>query len=312
MPLSYDGRMELRHLRYFVAVAEELNLTRAAARLHVAQPALSRQMKDLEEELQTPLFERGRAGVQLTRGGKAFYQRARAILVQAAEAANEARAAAGAISGRLALGFPSGLHLNYLAPVIAAFRKANPKVEFDFFHGLPGQQLKALREGRIEAGFVTLPAPLDGMEHHVVWRVPFKVVLPQRHPLAKRREFELADLRGEDFVFCTRDSRPEFYDELFRHCANAGFRPHIVAEAGGYPTNMLGLISVGVGVSVLPHFHQVERITGLVWRPLTKPKLWVDFALVWHKGAASRVLAEFIALAEKQFGNPAAAHGEFP
>jgi DNA-binding transcriptional LysR family regulator len=296
--------MELRHLRYFVAVAEELNLTRAAARLRVAQPALSTQMKDLETELQTALFERGRAGVQLTRAGKLFYQRARAILAQATEAANEARTAAGLITGSLNLGFPSGLHLNYLVPAIDAFRKANPKVEFDYFHGLPVQQLKALREGRIDVAFLNLPAPLDGFEHLVVWRIPFEVVLPQRHPLAKRSRFTLSDLRGEDFVFCTRDSRPEFYDDFFRRCANAGFRPRVVKEVGGYPTNMLGLISVGVGISVLPHFEQVERFTGLVWRPLSEPQLWSDWALIWRLKGLSPVVEQFIATAEKTLPVP--------
>jgi DNA-binding transcriptional LysR family regulator len=302
--------MELRHLRYFAAVAEELNLTRAATRLRVAQPALSRQMRDLEEELQTPLFERTRAGVQLTRGGKAFYQRARAILAQAADAANEARTAGGVIAGRLVLGYPSGLHLERLAPALAAFRREHPKVEFDFLYGLNGPQLKALREGRMDLAFVTLPVALDGLAHRVVWRVPFKVVLPRRHPLARRREFELADLRGEDFVFCTRESRPEFYDDFFRHCANAGFRPRVASEVGGYPTNMLGLISVGVGVSVLPHFEKAEQFNDLVWRPLTRPRLWVDFALAWRIPGASRVVEEFVATVEQTMDMPPA--GEEP
>jgi DNA-binding transcriptional LysR family regulator len=296
--------MELRHLRYFVAVADELNFTHAAARLRVAQPALSSQIKDLEEEVQAALFQRGRTGVQLTRAGKAFYLRARSILSQAAEAANEARTAAGTITGTLVIGFPSGLHLNYIAPVIGAYKKSQSKVVLDYFHGLVGQQLKALRDGRIDIGFVTLPAPLEGFAHQVIWRVPFKVVLPHKHPLAKRKDFELSDLRGEDFVFCTRESRPEFYDEFFRHCSNAGFRPRIVKEVGGYPTNMLGLVSVGLGISVLPHFHQVERIQGIVWRPLTKPKLWTDFALTWRQPPTSPVVEQFTATAQKMFPPP--------
>jgi DNA-binding transcriptional LysR family regulator len=293
--------MELRHLRYFVAVAEELNFTHAAARLRVAQPALSSQIKDLENELQTQLFQRGRAGVQLTRAGKVFYQRARAILTQASEAANEARTAAGVITGSLVLGFPSGLHLNFLAPVIEVFRKAHPKVEFDFFHALPAEQLKALREGRIDLAFITLPARLEELEQQTIWRAPFKVVLPHKHPLAKKSSFDLVDLRGEDFVFCTRESRPEFYDEFFRRCANVGFRPRVVKEVGGYPTNILALISVGLGISVLPHFEQVEKIHGIVWRTLAKPKLWWDFALIWRRHARSVVVEQFVAAAEKQF-----------
>ena len=296
--------MELRHLRYFVAVAEELNFTHAATRLRVAQPALSNQIKDLEDELQVRLFERGRRGVQLTRAGKAFYPRARGLLSQANEAAQEARTAGGLISGSLSVGFPSGLHLNYLVPAIQEFRQDNPKVEFQFFHGLPEEQLKSLREGRLDVGFITLPASLDGLEQRIVWRVPFKVVLPAKHPLAKRRSFELNDLRGEDFVFCTRESRPEFYDEFFRQCANAGFRPRVVQEVGGYPTNMLGLISAGLGLSVLPYFERVERLEGLVYRPLVKPKLWTDFGLVWRPQSGGTVVSAFIELATKRFPVP--------
>jgi len=304
MPAGYGGLMELRHLRYFVAVAEELNFTHAAARLRVAQPALSRQVKDLEFELQTPLFERGRTGVQLTRAGRVFYQRARSIIAQAAEAANEARTAAGTMTGSLVLGFPSGLHLNYLAPVIKAFKKTHPQVQFDYFHGLAPEQLKALRDGRVDVAFVYLPVRLDGLEHQVIWRVPFKVVLPQRHPLARRPALELADLRNEDFVFCTREARPEFYDDFFRLCANARFCPRVVKEVGGYPTNMLGLVSVGLGVSVLPYFEKTERISGIVWRTLSKPGLWWDFALVWRRRGVSRVVEQFVATAKSHFPVP--------
>lgn len=304
MPFRYGGRVELRHLRYFVVVAEELSFTRAAAKLHVAQPALSRQMHDLEDELKVPLFERTRTGVQLTCAGRAFYPKVRETLTQASEAANAARNATGEMTGRLAIGYPSGLHLNYLAPVIAKFREAHPQVEFDFFYGLPPEQLKALRNARIDFGFVPLPVRAEGIEQNVIWRVPFKVVLPEQHPLARKRDFTLTDLRDERFVFSTRESRPEFYDEFFRVCANAGFHPHVVQEVGGYPTNILGLVSVGAGVSVLPYFDQVERFSGIVWRPLRQPSFW-EFALVWRRQDTSRIKEEFNAAASKQLSQPA-------
>jgi DNA-binding transcriptional LysR family regulator len=293
--------MELRHLKYFVAVAEELNLTRAAAKVHVAQPALSRQMRDLEGELGVTLFERTRTGVHLTSAGRTLYPKARELLAQAAQAANEARNASGDIAGRMTLGYAAGLLLNYLAPLITRFRATHPRVEFDYFQGLPPEQFKALRDSRIDIGFVPLPAHSEGIEQQIIWRVPFKVVLPSKHRLAKQRDFVLADLRHEEFVFCTRESRPEFYDEFFRQCANAGFHPRVVQEVGGYPTNMLGLVSVGAGLSVLPHFDQVERIHGIVWRPLLKPRLWTEFALVWRRQNVSRITEEFIALAAQQF-----------
>ncbi len=290
--------MELRHLRYFVAVAEELNFTRAAARLRVAQPALSSQIKDLEEEIQTPLFQRGRRGVQLTAAGKTFYTRARSILVHAKQAVDEARGAAGLSMGSLVLGFPSGLHLDHLSQTIRTFQRENPQVELDYYHGLTAEQLKALREGRIDLAFVALPVSLEGLNHRLIWRVPFKVVLPRRHALARKAGFELAELRGEDFVLCTRESHPEFYDEFFRQCANAGFRPRIVKEVGGYPTNILALIGVGLGISVLPCFEGIEHIEGLVWKPLTKPALWWDFALAW-KPTASLLVERFVQVAER-------------
>lgn len=297
--------MELRHLRYFVAVAEEANFTHAAARLRLAQPALSSQIKDLEEELETTLFERNRSGVQLTRAGKALLVRARSILAEAATALLETRTAGGVIAGTLNLGYPSGLNLSYLAPVVERFRRQHPKVEFDFCHLSTTQQARSLRDGRIDIGFVNLPVATEDFAQRIIWRVPFKVVLPAHHRLARRAFFELEDLRGEDFVFCTRESRPEFYDDFFRQCQNVGFRPRVVKEVGGYPTNMLGLVAVGVGLSVLPHFKNVERIQGIVWKPLTRPKWWVDWALIWRAGHVSSIVREFVRLAEQHFGSPA-------
>lgn len=299
--------MELRHLRYFVAVAETRNITRAAVRLRVAQPALSRQLADLEGELGLKLFDRGRLGVTLTPAGREFHRRARALLADADRAVDAARVAAGAITGRLTLGFPTALHLDYLGPVIAEFRKAHPRVEFSFVHGLRETQLRGLREASIEVGFVNVPGPMYGMDHCVVWRVPFRVVMPAKHRLARRKSLEFTDLTDENFVFCTRESRPEFYDEFFRLCANAGFRPRVAQEVGGYPTTVLALIAQGVGLSVVPYFERVEGIRGLVWRTLARPQLWSDFALVWPRKTASPLAQAFVALARERLGvEPAA------
>ncbi len=302
MPERHEFGMELRHLRYFVTVAETRNITRAAERLRVAQPALSRQLSDLESELGVKLLDRGRHGVNVTAAGREFHRRAKAVLADAARAADAARIAGGSIAGRLTLGFPTGLHLDHLGPVIEAFRKQHPRVECGFVHGLREPQMKALREGTIDVAFVDVPGRLHGMDHCVVWRVPFEVVMPEKHRLAKRKSLEFGDLAGEDFVFCTRESRPDFYDEFFRHCANAGFRPQVVQEVGGYPTTILALIGLGVGLSVVPHFERVEGIRGLVWRPLAKPKLWSDFALVWPRKVGSPLLQAFIELARQMQG----------
>lgn len=294
--------MELRHLRYFVAVAEERNITRASVRLRVAQPALSRQLADLEEELGVRLLDRGRRGVSMTAAGREFQRRAKVLLADADRAAQAARIAGGSIAGRLTLGFPTGLHLDHLGPVIRAFRELHPRVEFAFVHGLREPQMKALREGSIDVAFVNVPGPLHGMDHCVVWRLPFRVVMPEKHRLAKRKSLGFGDLAGEDFVFWTRESRPEFYDEFFRHCANAGFRPQVVQEVGGYPTTVLALVGQGVGLSVVPHFERAEAIRGIVWRPLARPRLWSEFALVWPRKMASPLVRAFIELARRMEG----------
>jgi DNA-binding transcriptional LysR family regulator len=294
--------MELRHLKYFVTVAEERNITRAAGRLRVAQPALSRQLTDLESEVGVKLLERGRHGVNVTAAGREFHRRAKSVLADAARAMEAARVVGGSISGRLSIGFLTGLHLDHLAPVVRVFREKFPLVEFNFVHGLQDTQMKSLRDGSLDLAYVNLPGPLQGMEHGVIWRVPFEVVMPETHRLARRKSLEFRDLAGEDFVFCTRESRPEFYDEFFRHCTNAGFHPHVVQEVGGYPTTMLALIGLGVGLSVLPHFEHAEGIRGILWRPLSRPKLWADFGLAWPRKSASPMLREFVTLAQQMLG----------
>lgn len=300
--MGMESGMELRHMRYFVAVAEERNITRAAGRLRVAQPALSRQLTDLEDELGVKLLERGRHGVRVTPAGGEFLRRAKSVLADAARAADAARIAGGSISGRLSVGFPTGLHLDHLAPAVSAFRERHPQVVFDFRYGLRAAQMKGLREGELDVAYVDVPGPLHGMDHCVVWRVPFAVAMPDTHRLTKRKSLSLIDLAGEEFVFCTRDSRPDFYDEFFRHCSNAGFRPQVVQEVGGYPTTMLALIGLGVGLSVLPHFERAEGIRGLAWRPLTRPRLWSDFALAWPRKAASPALREFVHVTRSLLG----------
>lgn len=299
-------RMELRHLRYFIAVAEALNFTRAAERLRIAQPALSRQMRDLEEQLQAKLFDRTHAGVRLTRAGRAFYARAQSILAQASEAMHEARSAAGVISGRLVIGFPSGIVLNYTVPLITAYRRNHPTVELDFVHLRGAEQIKALRDSQIDVAIAYKPfKSAEQLESRVIFRFPFKAVLPQKHVLARRPELHLADLRHEDFVFCTREPRPEFYDAVFRACAKAGFEPRVVKEVGGYLTNVLALVSVGQGVSVLPDLDGTERMQGITWRPLATPKAVVEFVLLWRRENMSRVLKEFLVLAEQTFDTAA-------
>lgn len=294
--------MELRHLRYFVSVAEEANLTRAAAKLHITQPALSRQIRDLEKFLQVELFERTPTGVKLTCAGRIFHSKALAILEQSSEAAHEARAAASGVSMSLAIGYPSSIMLNFLVPLINRFRVDYPACQIDFVHVRGPEQATALHMASIDVAFGYLPFhDAEHFEFLTLSRVPFKVVLPQHHPLAQVRSLKLSDLRHEDMVFSPRALRPEFYDRFFQACAAAGFRPRIVKEVGGHLTNVLGLVSVGLGISVLPYFHQMERIDGIVWRPLLAPRTMIDLALVWRSERASPSMNAFLSVARSLY-----------
>mgnify|MGYP003611620557 CR=1 FL=1 len=286
--------MELRHLRYFTMVAETRNITRAAARLHVAQPALSRQLTDLENDIGVSLLERGRHGVTLTPAGREFHRRAKQLLADARRAGDAARDAAGAVAGRLTLGFFSALQLDHLSPVIQGFRKDFPRVQLDYRCDSHANQLQGVRDGSIDIAFIDLSEPPPGCERLVVWRIPFMVVMPAKHRLARKKVILLDDLKGEDFVFCTRASRPAFYDAFFTHCGNAGFHPQVVQEVGGYPSTMLGLVALGVGLSLLPRFERAENIRGLVWKPLDRPHLWIDISLVWMKDSPPPALLAFI------------------
>lgn len=293
--------MELRHLRYFVAVAEELNFTRAAARLHVAQPALSTQIKDLEEELGVPLFERGRGKIKLTVAGEAFLDRAYPILGKVSEAIDAAQTAGGVRHGRLALGFLGHPHLEFIRPALDAFRRANPKVEIDLFQGMQSEQLVALREGRIDLAFINLPAPLHDTPHTKVLRVPLVAALPPGHPLLKKSVVPLAVLAKENFVFCTRASRPEFYDNVLQQCASHGVKLRIVKEVSGPLEAVVGLIQLKMGVSLLPYFPEVAKYLNVEGRPV-RPKLWIEFALAWRKGERSSCVEDFRARVSRLIG----------
>ena len=291
--------MELRHLRYFVTVAEEHNISRAALILRVAQPSLSRQLSDLENEVGVPLMERGRHGVRLTAAGREFHRRAKVLLAEARQATEAARQAGGAMAGRLAIGFLSALQLDHLLPVVRAFRAENAQVDLTFSHATHEAQIAALQDGDLDIAFLDLSQPPAGCDHAVIWRIPFEVVMPEDHPLAKRKTVKLRDLSGENFVFCTREARPVFHDAYFRLCANAGFRPHVVQEVGGYPSTMLALVAMGVGLSVLPRFERAENIRGIVWCPLADQQFWIDFSLIWSRVSPPPPVQAFTSLARR-------------
>ena len=247
--------MELRHLRYFVAVAEELNFGRAAERLRIAQPPLSRQIRDLERELGTPLFERVPRGVVLTPAGRAFLPEARLTLAQAERAQRTAQRAARGETGRLRVGFVEAASYSGLLPeVLGFFRMHLPSIGISLFEmDSMETQVEAFREGRIDLGLLHgAPADADRwLKVEPVYAEPLVAAVPETHRLAGRTRVSLAEFAEEPFLLFPRHVGPAMYDDVIARCRAAGFSPRVVQTVAGWHT-LAGLVGAGVGVTFVP------------------------------------------------------------
>ena len=288
--------MELRHLRYFVAVAEELHFGRAAQRLHIAQPPLSRQIRDLEREIGTALFERGARGVELTHAGAAFLPEARLVLAQAERAQRTAQRAARGETGRLRVAFvEEATHSGILPDVLSFFRMHLPSIGLSLHELDSSQQAEALREGRIDLGVLSSP-PLDAerwLQTEVVYEEPLVAALPQTHRLAAKPRISLRELAAESFVLRPRPTDPASYDEILARCRAAHFSPTVAQEATGWHT-VIGLVSAGVGVAFVPTSLALLRQAGVVYRPVRDLSLSVALSVVWKQGEKSPVRERFV------------------
>ena len=265
--------MELRHLRYFIAVAEELHFGRAAQVLGISQPPLSQQIQALEEELGARLFERTNRRVALSEAGRLFLDEARQVLAQVDKAADVARRAQLGELGEMKIGFTSSAPFNSSIPqAIFAFRQAFPAVHLNLLEMSSRDVAEALVEESIEIG-VMRPFPLaDSLVAVELFREPLVAVIQAEHPLAEGSESGLyiGALADEPFVFFPRSYGSGLYAQLLSLARQAGFSPHIAQEAGEAMT-IIGLVSAGLGVSVLPASFQHMRIKGVVYRPCSTP-----------------------------------------
>lgn len=288
--------MELRHLRYFVAVAEELHFGRAAARLHIAQPPLSRQIRDLEREVGTPLFERVARGVVPTAAGRAFLVEARLTLAQAERALRGARRAAQGETGRLRVGFVEAATSSGLLPdVLGFFRLHLPNVGLSLFEMRSSQQEEALRDDRIDVGLLhDVPADADRwLSVEPVYEDPIVVALSSAHPAAKRARLTLADLAGESFVLFPRETAPTLYDELIARCRAAGFSPRVVQEAFAWHT-ATALVAAEVGVAFVPRSFARHGDPTVHYRKLSRFAVTLQLAAAWKRGRQVPVRERFV------------------
>jgi len=287
--------MELRHLRYFIATAEELHFARAAQRLNISPSTLSHQIRTLEDFLGAQLFVRKtKTAVALTHTGKRFLEEARTTVRQAEKAALLGKRAARGDVGTIAIGYLlSSSYVGLLPHAIRTFRKSNPNVSFHLRRIDTFPQMRALAEGEIDVGFARAPIHYPtGLTGFVVHRQPFVIAMPDTHPLAKRKQVTAAMLAKEHFVTPSLEMEVDFrgnMDTIFQ----PGEQPHIAASAPD-SFSVLNLVAAGIGLSVIAETMQAVTIPGITYRRIAGARRKAEIAVVYRKNEGAAVVKSFI------------------
>jgi DNA-binding transcriptional LysR family regulator len=284
--------MELRHLRYFIAVAEELHFGRAARRVFISQPPLSKQIKQLEDEVGTALLSRSRRHVQLTEAGKLFLVQAKDIVAKAEAAMEVARRTGQGERGGLIVGYIVYAAMTVLPKTLAGFRRRWPAVDVGLRRLYCPEQAAALREHRIDLGFVCPPVALDGVEVEVILRESLVAALAQNHPLARRKSLRLSELAKEPFIFNRRDCDFGYRAQVAAICRKAGFELEVAKEAHD-ESALYPMIASGQGISLLPASTRKLRLKGVVLRNLKDRPDQVELAIAWRKDDKSPLVKNF-------------------
>jgi DNA-binding transcriptional LysR family regulator len=300
--------LELRHLKYFVTVADELHFGRAAERLGISQPPLSQQIHALELRLGAKLFERKGRGISLSHAGNALLPRAKGILAQAERAAESvARSQRGEL-GELHLGLVSSGPFTFVVPrVLARFRERLPEVRLLIHEMATSQQIDALEQGTIDVGVIRPEALPDGIRAIELFKDSLTVVMHASNPLAATRgPIHIGELAHEDFIFYQRHLGVRLYDEVIALCTKAGFSPRILYEVRELPT-IIGLISGGFGVAVLPGSVQRMMVENVVYRPLADMEAATAVWAIYRHDGNDPMVHAFLeiaqCLASKQVAN---------
>lgn len=275
--------MELRHLRYFVAVAEARHFTRAAQMLGIGQPPLSQQIQALERELGTPLFARRPRALGLTAAGEALLEDARRILRDVERASERVRRVARGESGRLRVGMINSAPFHPLIPkIIREFRRGHPQVALSLEEGPTPQLAAAVRDDVLDVAFVRpLLGAEPGLASEIVADEDMVVALPTGHPLGKKASVSLLALSIEPFVLFPRTVGAGLHDEIVSACRAAGFSPRIVQETSQV-TSIVNLVAAGLGVSIVPASMQQVHSDGVTYRPIRKPVPKARLSLIFR------------------------------
>lgn len=276
--------MELRHFKYFVAVAEELNFGRAAARLHVVQPAVSKQVSNMEKELGVQLFHRNKREVRLSQAGQLFLPDAKKVIEQVGRAIDTVDRAAKGELGQLTVSFISPATLTVLPPIVKAFKKRYPEVELDLCKLTTAEQMEALQDGRVHLGFVREPAfhMNDDLNSMTVLKEPVLVALPENHPLSSSMKISLKMLSEEPFIMFSSRLEPGLYERYMQIFREASFVPKVIQETSNIQA-ILGFVASGLGLMLTPSSLQKLGRDGVVYRELQEPPPEVELAVVWRQ-----------------------------
>lgn len=284
--------IEVRHLRYFRAVAEELHFGRAAVRLHVAQPALTRQIQRLEEEVGVLLLKRTQRSVELTPAGALFCERAKMILDEIAKAAIDARRVEAGEYGRLTVGFIHSSTYGLMPAVLERFRHMYPDVELDLREMTVTEQLDALVRGIIDVGLLRPGASDPRIAMVPILEEGFLLVVPKGHPLATAGSVRLEELARERFIMFSQKQSPLFHSRIMRMCEGAGFSPNVVQHATQIHT-VLGLVGAGMGVAVVPETARNLHISGTRLLRIECAPDPVHVALAWRRDNETPAVRSF-------------------
>jgi DNA-binding transcriptional LysR family regulator len=292
--------MDLRHLRYFVAVAEELHFTRAAARLGIQQPPLSHQIRQLEDELGTKLLRRLTRGVELTESGALLLEEARRILNQVERTKADVQSLARGTTGHIRVGFACGTYFQPLVlHIIRTFRERYPGVTLTPEQNLTPRLVAGLHGSEVDVAFVW--PPLDdstGLGLDVLIEEPLVAVLPSEHPLANDTTVELASLANDTFILLQRIASPGFHDAIVASCQRAGFIPKLGQETPDIPSAAL-LVAAGFGVSVVPQSISQIKADGVAYLRIEGEAPLAPLALAYRREGLSQAVRNFVAVSKR-------------
>ncbi|MFH8590378.1 LysR family transcriptional regulator [Streptomyces rimosus] len=291
--------LPLPQLHAFVVLAEELHFGHAAARLGIAQPPLSQQIRRLEDKVGHALFSRRPGQVALTPAGRELLPAARRALADLASGLAAARAIGSGRAGRLRIGFAASLALTVLPGLLRTFRQRFPDVHLNIQEMTTAPQITALRDKTIDIGLVREPSPEPDLGFRTVLREPFVAVLPAAHPLAAQRTVKLADLADLPFVLLPRAVGPQLYDQITGLCVGAGFTPRITQHAVEWQT-VCALVKTGLGVSLAPASIRRIRLEGVAFRTIAPDTTRTRVAVAWRRNDENPLIGHLLATVSQE------------